>query len=147
MKAAGKKPATKVAPAKAAPKKAAPEDAFARLKQMMNFDVVVIESLPRPGFQVAGLLSEHLDFMIDLEKRGLLFLSGPTIEADGSIGQVGLTVLNVPTLEMAREIWSEEPFFKAGQRDAEFRLWRLMEGALNVTLSLSDAKVGIARRT
>ena len=25
--------------------------------------------------------------------------------------------------------------------------WRLMEGALNVTLSLSDAKVGIARRT
>jgi uncharacterized protein YciI len=126
---------------------AAPEDAFARLKEMMNFDVVVIESLPRPGFQVGPLLSQHLDFMIDLEKRGLLFLSGPTIEEDGSIGQVGLTVLNVDTLEKAREIWSEEPFFKAGQRDAEFRLWRLMEGALNLTISLSDAQVGIVRST
>ncbi|MGX1099635.1 YciI family protein [Amorphus sp. MBR-141] len=127
--------------------KAAPEDAFARLKGMINHDVVVIESLPRPGFQVGPLLSEHLDFMIDLEKRGLLFLSGPTIEADGAIGQVGLTVLNVQTLEKAREIWSEEPFFKAGQRDAEFRLWRLMEGALNLTISLSDIKVGIVRST
>ena len=126
---------------------AAPEDAFARLKQMMNFDVVVIESVPRPGFQVGELLGRHLDFMIDLEKRGLLFLSGPTVEEDGSIGQVGLTVLNVRTLEKAREIWSEEPFFKAGQRDAEFRLWRLMEGALNLTVSLSDARVGIVRST
>ena len=126
---------------------AAPEDAFARLKAMMNFDVVVIDSLPRPGFQVGELLSQHLDFMIDLEKRGLLFLSGPTVEEDGSIGQVGLTVLNVPTLEMAREIWSEEPFFKAGQRDAAFRRWRLMEGALNVKVSLSDARVGLVRST
>lgn len=124
-----------------------PEDAFVRLKGMMNFDVIVIESLPKPGFEVGKLLSQHLDFMIDLEKRGLLFLSGPTIDEDGSIGQVGLTVLNVTTLEKAREIWSEEPFFKAGQRDAEFRKWRLMEGALNLTISLSDAKAGLSRST
>jgi uncharacterized protein YciI len=109
-----------------------------RLQSMLNADVVAIISRPRPGFDPAKLLEVHLDFMIALEKQGLLFLSGPLTGRDGKFGQFGLSVLNVRTIEEAEKIWADEPFFRAGQREAEFYVWRLMEGRLSLSFNLSD---------
>jgi uncharacterized protein YciI len=43
--------------------------------------------------QIARHLPEHLEYMIDLEKKGVLFASGPLADADGKTRGDGLTVL------------------------------------------------------
>ena len=114
---------------------------------MLNHEVVAVWSRPREGFDSAQLLPVHLDFMIALEKQGKLFLSGPATGRDGKFGQVGLTVLNVATIAEAEAIWADEPFFRAGQRDAEFFVWRLMEGRLDMSFDLSDRTFRVPRET
>jgi len=109
-----------------------------RLRAMLNAEVVVILSRPRESFDPGELLPVHLDFMVDLEKRGLLFLSGPLTGRDGKFGAFGLTVLNVTTIAQAEAIWADEPFNRSGQRDAEYFNWRLMEGRLMLSFDLSD---------
>ena len=98
------------------------------------------------GFDPGALLPSHLDFMIGLEKKGLLFMSGPMTGRDGKFGAFGLTVLNVATIEEAEKIWAEEPFNRSGQRDVEYYVWRLMEGRLSVSFDLSDQHFGLAPR-
>ena len=115
-----------------------------RLRQMLNAEVVAIMSRPRATFDPANLLPSHLDFMIDLEKRGLVFLSGPLTGRDGKFGAFGLTVLNVTTIAQAEAIWADEPFNRSGQRDAEYYNWRLMEGRLMVSFDLSDRNFKLA---
>lgn len=117
-----------------------------RLQAMLNAEVVAILSRPRASFDPGKLLPSHLDFMVDLEKRGLLFLSGPLTARDGKFGAFGLTVLNVSTIAQAESIWADEPFNKTGQRDAEYFVWRLMEGRLMLTLDLSDRGFDLAGR-
>lgn len=117
----------------------------ARAGAMLNYDVVAIWSRPRKGFDPGPLLDRHFDFMVDLEKRGLLLMSGPLITRDGRFGLYGLTVLNVPTIAAAEKIWAREPFLRAGQRDADYYIWRLMEGRLPVTLDLSDQRLALTR--
>jgi uncharacterized protein YciI len=115
-----------------------------RLKSMLNAEVVAILSRPRASFDPGKMLPSHLDFMVGLEKRGLLFLSGPLTARDGKFGAFGLTVLNVNTIVQAEGIWADEPFNKSGQRDAEYFVWRLMEGRLMVTLDLSDRRFNVS---
>jgi len=116
-----------------------------RLKAMLNHEVVAVLSRPREGFDSAKLLPVHLDFMVGLEKQGKLFLSGPLTGRDGKFGQLGLTVLNVTTIAEAEAIWADEPFFRAGQRDAEFYVWKLMEGRLELAFDLSDQTFRVTR--
>ena len=116
-----------------------------RLGAMLNFEVVVILSKPLPGFMPGKLLPAHLDFMVALEKKGLLFLSGPLQGKEGPMGQYGLTVLNVRTIEEAQAVWADEPFFKSGQREADYFVWRLMEGELRLSLDLADRSFKLSR--
>lgn len=114
-----------------------------RLRSMLNAEVVAVLSRPRPGFEPSQLLTAHIDFMVALERKGLLFLSGPLTTRDGKFGQFGLTVLNVSTIAQAEKIWANEPFNRAGQRDAKYCIWRLMEGRLTLSLDLSNRSFGL----
>jgi uncharacterized protein YciI len=113
---------------------------------MLNFDAVAILSRPLAGFEPGKLLAAHLDFMVVLEKKGLVLLSGPLTTVDGQFGQFGLTVLNVRTIAEAKEIWADEPFHRAHQREADFFIWKLMEGRLGLSLDLSDRSFSMTRK-
>jgi uncharacterized protein YciI len=115
------------------------DDIQARVGAMLNHDVVAIVSKPRPGFDPKALLAQHLDFIVALERKGLVLLSGPTSAPELPAGS-GLTILNVGTIADARRIWADEPFHRAGGRNAEFFVWRLMEGNIGASLSLSDRR-------
>ncbi len=115
-----------------------------RLGAMLNADVVAVLSRPGPDFDPAPLLPSHIEFMVALEKRGLLFLSGPLTGRDGRFGQFGLTVLRVASIAEAEEIWADEPFNRAGLRDAEYFVWRMMEGRLSISLDLSDRSFALS---
>lgn len=86
---------------------------------------------------IAARLPEHLDFMIGLEREGILFGSGPFL--GGAFGE-GMTILRAATADDARAILDRDPFVVAGLRTYELREWLLKEGAITVTLHASDQR-------
>jgi len=90
------------------------------------------------------LLPAHLGYLIGLEKRGLLFASGPLTDVGaGPLGGGGLTVLRVASAAEAREIAEAEPFAKNGLRTFEIKEWTIMEGVLGLRVNLSDQSIEV----
>ncbi|CAN0505835.1 unnamed protein product, partial [Phaeothamnion confervicola] len=89
--------------------------------------VVISKGSGRPEV-MAPLLPDHLQYMIGLEKAGILFASGPLGAGDNAMPGDGLTILNVDTLEHARTLAAIDPFVRAGARSFSVREWTLMEG-------------------
>ena len=123
------------------------EDARAAelIGKMLRKKLYVLISKPVvPPERLKALLASHLDYMIDLEKRGLLFASGPLNEADAPPTGHGLTILPVSDAAEARRIAEAEPFFAQGLRTFELKEWTVMEGTLGVRVNLSDQTVEVA---
>jgi uncharacterized protein YciI len=91
--------------------------------------------------RLRDLLPSHLEFMIDLEKRGILFASGPL---DGGARGDGLTILRAASLDEAKEIANRDPFVVNGLRTFEVREWTVMEGSLGIKLKFSDQSLELA---
>lgn len=88
-------------------------------------------------------LREHLLYMIDLEKSGTLFLSGPLYEKSGAMTGGGVTVVRASSFEEAENIASRDPFVAAGYRVPTIRRWVVNEGRVSLRLDLSDGRVAI----
>ena len=93
---------------------------------------------------IAKVLPRHLEYMIGLEKQGVLFASGPLAEADGQTRGDGLTVLRAPSAEAARAIAAADPFVVDGLRKFELREWTVMEGSLGIKVNFSDQSLELA---
>jgi uncharacterized protein len=85
-------------------------------------------------------LREHLEYMIELERRGVLFASGPLLGKPGD----GLSILRAATIEDARAIADRDPFVTKGLRGFDLREWTLMEGSIGLTLNCSDRTIALA---
>ena len=93
--------------------------------------------------QIIAALPQHLEYMIGLEKRGLLFASGPlTVEAGKPAGD-GLTILRAASSEEARTIAAADPFVTSKLRTFEVREWTVMEGSLGLKVNFSDQTLDI----
>src|ERR1700758_396984 len=91
------------------------------------------------------LLPAHLEYMIGLEKRGLLFASGPL--SDGGAGPpngAGLTILRAANAQEARALAEADPFVTNGLRTFELKEWIVMEGSIGLKINLSDQSVEVA---
>ena len=86
------------------------------------------------GRELKAQLPAHLEYMIDLERQGKLFASGPL--DSGATGD-GLTILRASSREEAREIASRDPLVTSGLRIFEIREWLLMEGSIAVKANYS----------
>ena len=83
-------------------------------------------------------LDKHLQYMIGLEKRGVVFASGPFTPGPGaSIGD-GLTILRAVSIDEARVFANSDPFVLSGARTYDVREWTVMEGRVEVKLDFSD---------
>ena len=122
------------------------EDRIRQLTQGMlrkKLYVVLSKSAAAPE-QIGEHLSAHLEYMIGLEKKGVLFASGPLSDAEGVIRGDGLTILRAGGAEEARRIAEGDPFFVRGLRTFEVREWTVMEGALAIRVNFSDQSVEIS---
>ena len=90
------------------------------------------------------LLPEHLEYMISLEKRGLLFASGPLSDGKGPPTGAGLTILRVTDIDEARALAEADPFVLNGLRTYELKEWTIMEGTLGLRVNLSDQSIEVA---
>lgn len=115
-----------------------PESEVARMKAamwkqtfyVMTRTIVAPEKLP-------AIMLDHYNWIIDLEKCGKIFLSGPMFE-EGNPRGVGMTILIADSFVEARELGASDPFCSSGAADFEVRGWQINEGRLSVTIDLSD---------
>ena len=122
------------------------EDRIRQLTSRMlrkKFYVILSKGNVTPE-QIAAHLPQHLEYMIGLEKQGLLFASGPLADAEGKTRGDGLTILRAENAEAARKIASADPFVVNKLRTFEVREWTVMEGSLGVKVNFSDQSLEIA---
>ena len=94
--------------------------------------------------QIGAMLPQHLEYMIGLEKKGVLFASGPLSATAGAPAGDGLTILRAESADDARRIASTDPFVAGRLRTFEVREWTVMEGSFGVTINFSDQSLEIA---
>jgi uncharacterized protein YciI len=90
------------------------------------------------------MLPQHLEYMIGLEKQGVLFASGPLTAAQDRPAGDGLTILRAESAEAARAIAATDPFVVNKLRTFEVREWTVMEGSLGLTVNFSDQSLQVA---
>ena len=108
-----------------------------------KFYVVLSKPAVTPD-KLQPYLSAHLEYMIGLEKRGLVFASGPLADGEGPPTGQGLTVLRAKDAHEARTLAEADPFFINGVRSFEIKEWTVMEGTLGVRVNLSDQTIEVA---
>jgi uncharacterized protein len=113
-------------------------------RKMLRKKLYVVLSKPvvTPD-KLQPFLSAHLEYMIGLEKRGLVFASGPLADGEGPPTGHGLTVLRAKDTNEARALAEADPFFVNGLRTFELKEWTVMEGTLGVRVNLSDQTVEV----
>lgn len=79
----------------------------------------------------------HYRWIIDLEKQGLVFASGPMFAEDGSPG-VGMTIFRVADAAQANDLAAADPFCISGAAEFEIKRWQVNEGRLTVSFDFSD---------
>jgi len=105
---------------------------------------VVLSKGDATADQIGALLPQHLEYMIGLEKKGVLFASGPLTAAAGKPAGDGLTILRAESIEDARMIAATDPFVVNKLRTFEVREWTVMEGSLGLKVNFSDQSLEIA---
>lgn len=122
------------------------DERIAQLTQKMlrkKFFVLLSKPLVAPE-KLKPFLPAHLEYMIGLEKRGVVFASGPLTDGEGPPSGQGLTVLRTTSAQQAREIAEADPFFVNGLRSFELKEWTVMEGTLGLRVNLSDQTIELA---
>ena len=113
--------------------------------KMLRRKLYVLLSQPSPTPEkLKAHLPAHLEYMIDLEKRGVLFASGPLADGAGPPNGAGLTILRAASAREAREIAEADPFVSNGLRGFELKEWTVMEGSLGLRVHLSDQSIEVA---
>jgi uncharacterized protein YciI len=105
---------------------------------------VVLSTATASPEQVQAVLPAHLEYMIDLEKQGLVFASGPFSDAKGNPRGNGMTILRTGNAEEARKVAEADPFVINKLRSFEIREWTVMEGSVGLTVNFSDQSVVVA---
>lgn len=114
------------------------------MQKMLRKKLYVLLSKPLVApDQLKPFLPAHLDYMIGLEKRGVVFASGPLADAEAPPAGHGLTVLRVKDAQAARAIAEADPFFLNGLRTFELKEWTMMEGTLGLRVNFSDRSVEV----
>jgi uncharacterized protein len=123
------------------------DERIAQLTQkMLRRKLFAVLSQPSPTPEkLKAFIPAHLEYMIGLEKRGVLFASGPL--GDGTAGPpngAGLTILRVASAAEARALADADPLVANRLRTYELKEWTLMEGTLGLRINLSDQSVEVA---
>jgi uncharacterized protein YciI len=115
------------------------------MRKMLRKKLYVVMSKPVvPPENLKPFLMAHLEYMIGLEKRGLLFASGPLSDGEGPPSGQGLTILRADSAAEARALAEADPFFINGLRTFELKEWTVNEGSLSLRVNFSDQTVEVA---
>lgn len=89
---------------------------------------------------VGALVHEHVQWLLELERDEVLFLSGPLLEGPSVGPGSGVTVLRAADEDAARAVAEQDPFVRAGLRTFAVYRWQLNEGSVSVRMSLGTGR-------
>ncbi|MEM8935238.1 MAG: YciI family protein [Pseudomonadota bacterium] len=118
-----------------------PPEVADMVKDMLSMELYFYETVAGDNI---GLVMEnmvpHLEYQIELEKKGVLFGAGPIYNQDAPSGppRAGLIIVRASSMEEAKAIADADPMHSSGARTYTLRRWILNEGALNMTVTFSD---------
>ncbi len=117
-------------------------DILKACEAMLRKQLYVVFTKPSQGMApVMAALKEHLEFQIDLEKRGIMFGAGPFWnDAEDAWEGEGMVIIRAGSLAEAKAIAAADPMHKSGARSFTVRPWLLNEGTVTVKLTYSDGK-------
>jgi uncharacterized protein YciI len=104
--------------------------------------VVLWKSFGHPDM-IQRDLHKHLEYMIALEKRGVVFASGPFTPGQGASVGDGLTIFRAHSIDEAKVFANSDPFVLSGARGYDVREWTIMEGRIGLKLDFSDTSYRI----
>lgn len=111
----------------------------ANLEEMLvglaNIELFAVFMRPTEAFQgplasAEGrrMLTEHLQYLFEIQRSGQLFAAGPL---DLDLEHIsGMCILHAPSREDAERIAYAEPYHQAGWRTNTVQSWQLNEGSL-----------------
>ena len=111
-----------------------------RPKHVLGMELYVYETrLSGDIKDMVTYLPEHLEYQLELERKGIMFGAGPLFEQDKPKGPpaAGMIIIRADSMEQAREIADADPMHKAGVRTYKLRKWFLNEGSLEVSMKFS----------
>lgn len=88
----------------------------------------------------------HHEYLLDLERRGILFAAGPFVDDKGHRHGAGMLLIRAKTRAEAEAIAFAEPYTKAGQRIMTLTPWQRNEGSLNLRLCFADGVLEVDNR-
>jgi uncharacterized protein YciI len=104
--------------------------------------VVTMKAKVSPD-ELMPYLVDHLEYMTELARQGVLFASGPFLGANGDPTGDGLSIFNTPGAREARGFAEKDPFYIRGLREIEVRDWMLMEGSMTITLNFAERTLNV----
>jgi uncharacterized protein len=113
------------------------------LQNMLNKTFYVALRKPLDLTRVADVLPRHIEWMLEAERAGDIFLSGPFTGEGAPGSQGGMSILRAPSMDRAQRLIAQDPFIAEGVFEAELKPWLLMEGSLNCTITLSNQRASI----
>ncbi len=108
------------------------------------------ESPPEQTKSHDQLRLDHHDFLLDLERRGILFAAGPFRDENGQWSTahgIGMIIVRAKTRADAETIAFSEPFIKAGLHTMEVAPWQRNEGTVRINVQFADGVLEIDNRT
>ncbi len=97
---------------------------------MQKYFIVFLKEGPTRGQdqeEASKIQQEHLAYLADLYKKGIIVLNGPT---DGKGEIKGFSLYAVPTKEEAEKLAKQDPAVKAGRLVVEVKPWWLAKGSV-----------------
>ncbi len=114
------------------------------MRKMLRKKLYVVLSQPvAPPDKLKPFLLAHLEYMIGLEQRGLVFASGPLSDGEGPPSGHGLTILRAKSAAEARALAEADPFFVNKLRTFELKEWTVMEGSVGLRVNFSDQSIEV----
>lgn len=100
------------------------------LEGMPDVMCYLIEASPT-GKNPRPWVAEHLQYMRDLDRRGVLLASGPLVDEGDTNSGGGIAILRVSDRATAERIAIAEPYVRHGVRTVRILGWRLRQGTLS----------------
>ena len=89
----------------------------------------------------------HHEYLLDLERRGILFAAGPFVDENGNRVGSGMIVIRSNSRAEAETIGNAEPYTAAKQRLMDFIPWQRNEGTVKLNIRFADGVLEVDQRT
>ena len=101
-------------------------------------------AMPKPADKMR---MDHHRYLVDLERKGILFAAGPFVNEKGDRVGLGMIIIRARSTAEATRIAQREPYTRAGQRIMTITPWQRNEGSMRMSLNLAAGELTLDSRS